>query len=76
MSASGNASPSLHRLESVLDNDDGDEVNWSIELKSRPIWRSARLVFHHLNKISKRRQKFVFAASLRSVAAEFESSQP
>jgi hypothetical protein len=24
----------------------------------------------------KRRQKFVFAASLRSVAAEFESSQP
>jgi hypothetical protein len=76
MSASGNASPSLHRLESALDDDDGDEVNWSIELKSRPIWRSGSLGFSSPQQDFKRRQKFVFAASLRSVAAEFESSQP
>jgi hypothetical protein len=48
MSASRNASPLLRRLESVVDDDDGDEVNWSVELESRPIWRSARLFFRHL----------------------------
>ena len=37
MSASRNASPSLRRLESVVDDDDGDEVNWSIDHGSRPI---------------------------------------
>jgi hypothetical protein len=53
MSASGNASPSLHRLESALDNDDGDEVNWSIEHGSTPIWRSARFGFSSPHRISK-----------------------
>jgi hypothetical protein len=32
-----NASPSLCRLEMMVDDDDGDEVNWSMEHESRPI---------------------------------------
>lgn len=53
MSASRNASPSLRRLESVVDDDDGDEVNWSIEHGSTPIWRSARFGFSSPHRISK-----------------------
>jgi hypothetical protein len=32
-----NASPSLCRVEMMVDDDDGDEVNWSMEHESRPI---------------------------------------
>jgi len=76
MSASRNASPSLRRLESVVDDDDGDEVNWSIEHGSTPIWRSGSLWFFVTSQDFKNGAKNLCLPHPCAAWRQIESSQP